>query len=149
MRSRQALSVIDPIRHLQTAIRAASKGSSRRRGHKLILTRFEAFLKANPNKSLYLPKICSAIRTPERTLRSACEKHLGMGPIRYLALRRMHLFRRALLQATPSKKTVKEIAHDHGFRELGRSSVSYRKMFGETPSTTLHRTNRKRVRQPG
>jgi AraC-like DNA-binding protein len=146
MSSKQALSVVDPFRHLQTAIRTASEGSGRTRRQKLILTRFEAFLNANPNRRLHLPEICSAIRTPERTLRLACVDYLGMGPIRYIALRRMHLVRRAFLQATPSTTTVTEIANDHGFTEIGRLAGTYRTLFGETPSTTLHGTNRKRVR---
>ena len=150
MSSKPVLSVVDPSRRLEAAIRIASKeaakGIGRSRRQKLILTRFEAFLKANPNKPLYLREICSAIRTPERTLRVACAEYLGVGPIRFLALRRMHLVRRALLQAIPSRTTVTEIANRHGFREMGRFAVNYRNLFGETPSTTLQRAPRKRVR---
>jgi AraC-like DNA-binding protein len=105
----------------------------------VIIARFEAFLEANPGTPLYLPEICTAIAASERTLRTACEEHLGMGPIRYLALRRMHLVRRALLRAVYSTTTVTRIATDHGFWELGRFSVNYRAMFGETPSATLQR----------
>jgi AraC-like DNA-binding protein len=49
----------------------------------------------------------------------------------------MHLVRRVLLQADPSKSTVTRIVTDHGFWELGRFSVSYRALFGESPSETL------------
>jgi AraC-like DNA-binding protein len=107
--------------------------------HDVIIARFEAFLEANPETPLYLPEICKGIATSERTLRIACEEHLGMGPIRYLALRRMHLVRHALLRTVPSTTTVTRIATDHGFWELGRFSVNYRIMFGETPSVTLQR----------
>jgi transcriptional regulator GlxA family with amidase domain len=103
-----------------------------------IIARFEAFLEANPDTPLYLPEICAAVGAGERTLRIVCQEHLGMGPIRYLALRRMHLVRRALSRAD-SSTTVTQIATDHGFWELGRFSVNYRTMFGETPSATLHR----------
>jgi transcriptional regulator GlxA family with amidase domain len=61
-----------------------------------------------------------------------------MGPIRYLALRRMHLARRALLQAD-SSTTVTRVATDHGFWELGRFSVAYRALFDESPSESLRR----------
>jgi AraC-like DNA-binding protein len=60
-----------------------------------------------------------------------------MGPIRYLTLRRMHLVRRALLHSEPSTATVTQILTDHGFWELGRFSVAYRMLFGESPSETL------------
>jgi AraC-like DNA-binding protein len=102
------------------------------------LTRFAEFLKANPDRPLYLTEICAAVGVAERTLRAACEEHLGMGPIRYLTLRRMHLVRRALLHSHPSTATVTRTVTDHGFWELGRFSVAYRALFGETPSETLH-----------
>ena len=111
-------------------------GSSR---HDTIVARFEEFLEANPDRPLYLTEICAAIGVAERTLRASCEKHLGMGPIRYLTLRRMHLVRRALLRSDPSRATVTQIVTDQGFWELGRFSVAYRGLFGESPSRTLRR----------
>jgi AraC-like DNA-binding protein len=107
--------------------------------HDKIVAKFEEYLEAHPDKPLYLDEICAAISTSERTLRCACEEHLGIGPIRYLALRRMHLVRRALLRAVYSTTTVTRITTDHGFWGLGRFSVAYRALFGETPSATLHR----------
>ena len=99
--------------------------------------RFVEFLEAHPHRPLYLTEICAAIGVAERTLRASCERHLGMGPIRYLTLRRMHLVRQALLHSDPSTKTVTQIVTDHGFWELGRFSVAYRMLFGEPPSKTL------------
>jgi AraC-like DNA-binding protein len=114
------------------------------RRHDMIIARFKEFLEANPNTPLYMPEICAAVGAAERTLRVACEEHLGMGPIRYLALRRMHLVRRALLQANPWRTTVTRIATDHGFWEMGRFSGAYRALFGETPSATLQRLSKDR-----
>ncbi len=112
-----------------------TNGSDR---HDKIVARFEAYLEAHPGKPLYLAEICAAVGAAERTLRIACAEHLGIGPIRYLALRRMHLVRRALLRGD-SSTTVTRVATDHGFWELGRFAVAYRTLFGETPSTSLHR----------
>ncbi len=106
---------------------------------RMIVARFEAFVAANPGTPLHLAEICGAIDVAERSLRTACVSHLGMSPKRYLALQRMHLVRRALLQAMPSTVTVTAIASDHGFWELGRFSTAYRALFGETPSATLNR----------
>jgi len=118
------------------AIRVVETSTGHRR-HKTVIARFEEFLAANSDRALYLAEICESIGVAERTLRATCEEHLGMGPIRFLTLRRMHLVRRALLQADPSKSTVTRIVTDHGFWELGRFSVSYRALFGESPSETL------------
>jgi AraC-like DNA-binding protein len=118
---------------------AAVETSTGGRRHDEIVARFEGFLEANHDRPLYLPEICAAIGVAERTLRASCEQHLGMGPIRYLTLRRMHLVRRALLRTDPSKATVTRIVTDHGFWELGRFSVAYRTLFGESPSESLRR----------
>jgi AraC-like DNA-binding protein len=107
------------------------------RQHTAIINRFEEVLARNCDRPMHLAEICAAVGVNERTLRASCEEHLGMGPIRYLWLRRMHLARRALLRADPAKATVTQIATDHGFWELGRFSVSYHALFGESPSVSL------------
>jgi AraC-like DNA-binding protein len=109
------------------------------RRHDAIVARFEEFLTANPDRPLYLTEICAAIGVAERSLRASCEEHLGMGPIRFLTLRRMHLVHRALRREDPSQSTVTRVVTDHGFWELGRFSVAYRTLFGESPSATLRR----------
>jgi AraC-like DNA-binding protein len=109
------------------------------RRHDAIVAGFEEFLTANPDRPLYLTEICAAIGVAERSLRASCEEHLGMGPIRFLTLRRMHLVHRALRHADPSDSTGTRIVTDHGFCELGRFSVAYRELFGESPSATLRR----------
>jgi AraC-like DNA-binding protein len=60
-----------------------------------------------------------------------------MSPHRYLWLRRMNLARGALARTDARTRTVTEIAGDYGFGELGRFAVSYRRLFGESPSVTL------------
>lgn len=109
------------------------------RRHDMIIARFEEFLETHPGQPLYLTEICAAIGVAERTLRVACDEHLGMGPIRFLSLRRMHLVHRALQQADPLTTTVTRLATDYGFWELGRFAVAYRALFGESPSESLRR----------
>jgi AraC-like DNA-binding protein len=113
-------------------------GAGHRR-HRAIMARFKNYLAANSDKPLYLSDLCAATGTSERTLRSCCQDHFGMGPMRYLWLRRMRLAHTALLVATPETTTVTRIAADHGFWELGRFANEYRMLFGELPSTVLRR----------
>jgi AraC-like DNA-binding protein len=109
------------------------------RQHELIMRRFRRVLEENPSQSLYLLEICKAIGVSDRTLRLCCQEHLGMGPKRYLLLRRMGLARRALREASPLEATVTEIATRWGFWHFGRFAGAYRSLFGEMPSATLHR----------
>lgn len=62
-----------------------------------------------------------------------------MGPKKYLLLRRMHLARASMFAANQAETTVTDIATQYGFWQLGRFSVEYKYLFGESPSTTLHR----------
>jgi AraC-like DNA-binding protein len=105
-----------------------------------VIRRFEEFIRSNPGEPLYLSQLCAATGVSARTLLAICHEHLRMGPKRYLVLRRMHFARRALLMADSAKTTVTEIATDFGFWELGRFSVAYHSLFGETPSSSLRRT---------
>ena len=109
------------------------------RQHTAIINRFEEVLAKNCNRPMYLAEICTAVGASERVLQISCEEHLGMGPIRYLWLRRMHLARSALLRADPTNATVTQIATDYGFWELGRFSVAYQALFGESPSASLRK----------
>jgi AraC-like DNA-binding protein len=108
------------------------------RQHQLIMRRFRRVMEENPDQSLYLPEICTAVGVSDRTLRRCCQEHLGMGAKRYLLLHRMHLARRALRERSPAEATVTEIAGRYGFWHFGRFAGAYRSLFGEMPSTTLH-----------
>ena len=107
--------------------------------HTAIVTKFEEFLQANCHRPLYLAEICAAAGVSERILEISCREHIGISPLRYLWLRRMHLTRRALARADPATTTVTAVSMDHGFWELGRFSVQYAALFGESPSATLRR----------
>jgi AraC-like DNA-binding protein len=107
------------------------------RSHSTVMRRLRDLLEINSDSALYVPEICSAIGVSERTLRVCCHEYLGMGPMHYLSLRRMHLARRALSNAEPGTTTVTEIATRFGFWHFGRFAGSYRSIFGESPSATL------------
>jgi AraC-like DNA-binding protein len=109
------------------------------RHHQGIMRRFRALIEANVGNPLYLPEICAALGVSNRTLQRCCREQLGLSPLRYLWLRRMHMVRRALVASYPTPGAVTEIATRYGFWELGRFSVAYCSMFGERPSATLHR----------
>ncbi len=115
-------------------------GSEKSRGQReSVMRRFERVLEENQDTPTHLTDVCTAIGVSARALRMHCQEHLGISPHRYLWLRRMHQARRALALADATAKTVTEIAIDHGFWELGRFSVAYKRLFNESPSATLRR----------
>lgn len=111
------------------------------RHHAVILYRFRRAVEANPDQPVYIPELCAAIGVSDRTLRVCCQEQLGMSPKRYLLLRRMHLAQRALRYGTPDTTSVTEIATQYGFWQFGRFAGQYKSLFGEAPSTTLHRAH--------
>jgi AraC-like DNA-binding protein len=103
------------------------------------MRRLEHALEAHRDQPLYLTELCAEVGVSARTLRLHCQEHFGMSPQRYLWLRRMNMARRDLARADSTQSTVTAIAVEHGFWELGRFSVQYRRLFGESPSETLRR----------
>lgn len=109
------------------------------RRHDQIMRRFYRMMEENPDQAVYLPELCRTIGVSDRTLRTCCHEQLGVSPKRYLVLRRLLFAHRALRRRTSGDSTVTEIATQYGFWELGRFAMEYRRLFGETPSATLHR----------
>jgi AraC-like DNA-binding protein len=103
------------------------------------MRRLEEVLMANFEQPLYMAELSAQVGTSYWTLRDCCLEYLGMSPKRYLWLRRMNIARRALRRANAEQTTVTGIASDCGFWELGRFSVAYRSLFGESPSIALRR----------
>ena len=117
----------------------AHNDAGARQRHAKIMARFEMVLAPPESAQRSMPEIAAAMGLSERTLCKCCEAFLGMSPGQYARLRRLNLVRAALRRADPAKSSVGEIARQWGFSELGRFAVAYRRIFGETPSTTLQK----------
>jgi AraC-like DNA-binding protein len=107
--------------------------------HIEIMRAFEDALCVCIERDVLLSDLFDAVGVPERTLRLCCGRFLGMGPRRYLQIRRLNKARAALQDADPENTHVAEIAHRYRFSELGRFAAAYRTLFGEMPSSTLRR----------
>jgi transcriptional regulator GlxA family with amidase domain len=106
-----------------------------------LVKRAEQLTLADLDQPLHISALCRALAVSERTLRKAFLGKHGVPPCRHLRLLRLSHARRALLSADRNLVTVTEIATGFGFVELGRFSVEYRKVFGESPSQTLQRAS--------
>jgi AraC family ethanolamine operon transcriptional activator len=97
-------------------------------------------LERSPAEPANVAQLAAAADVSERTLRTAFTEYFGVGPIRYLQLRRLHQVHRALQAAAPEETTVSEILVRHGEWSFSRFACSYRTLFGELPSVTLRST---------
>jgi len=99
-----------------------------------------------------LPRIhglAAGLRMSPRTLQKAFFSVTGMGPNAFFRTRLLNRARHVLLRSDPGGTKVCAVATDLGFTELGRFSVRYRELFGESPSQTLLRRPRPIVLVPG
>jgi AraC family ethanolamine operon transcriptional activator len=93
--------------------------------------------KENPPTIL---EIGSELGIPERTLHNAFSSVYGVSPKKYLMTQRL-IEARQVLSREDAPQLVSDVAHAFGFDELGRFSMRYRTMFGETPSETKRRVS--------
>ncbi len=121
---------------LAQAVPVAPESSSLANGA-VTIRLVEDYVAAFAGETVEIPDICHDLRLSRRTLDRSFQEHLGTGPKTYLRLSRLSAARAALMDARPGTASVTQVALDHGFSELGRFSVLYRRMFGETPAQTL------------
>ncbi|MEO8350621.1 MAG: helix-turn-helix domain-containing protein [Chthoniobacteraceae bacterium] len=85
---------------------------------------------------IYLDELCRACGLSRRGLQKIFREKIGISPMEYLSLRRLHGVRQDL-KANVEWGGVKAAALEWGFWHLGRFSAEYRRIFGELPSATL------------
>lgn len=94
----------------------------------------------------YAEKLKRRIRVPElareagvspRVLELAFHESLGVSPTRFLRWVRLNGLHRELRVIQKGTSRISDVATRWGFSELGRTSVEYRRFFGESPSATL------------
>lgn len=93
-------------------------------------------------RSLSLADLCAAASVSQSTLYRAFYHVCDQPPLAYFRKRRFYNARRQLVNAAAVRGAVKQIALSNGLTELGRFSVEYRRLYGESPSTTLERNAR-------
>jgi len=105
-----------------------------------IVKDIQRWLHLHPNAPVTLADLCREAHASRRTLIQGFQDHLGMGPMAYVKLLRLHAIRRRLLCAEPGQLQIGPLAEDWGFHNAGHFAASYRRLFGETPRDTLRRS---------
>ncbi len=105
-----------------------------------VVKRAELWYESRPRgEKLGVSDMASALAVPMRSLQRAFTTWTGMSPGRYFSLCRLHEFRKLLGEVGPISGAVTRAATDAGFDHLGRLARDYRELFGETPSESLYR----------
>lgn len=86
-----------------------------------------------------LADLCAGAGVSQSALYRAFHSVCDVSPLAYFHKRRLGNARRNLIHSAPGRGAVKNAALSAGLTELGRFSVEYRKLFGESPSATLGR----------
>ena len=105
------------------------------------------YFDAHYGDTIHIGLICDELGTSWKTLQRAFSRLYGTTPKRYLDFLRLAKARRLLL-SHESKRSVAEIAGSCGITHLGRFAQLYRDTYGESPSETTGRSNR-RLRDAG
>ena len=94
------------------------------------------------DQPITVPKFAAVVGVSQRTLEMAFHEILDITPLQYLHWQRLDIAHRDLINADPSTSSVTEIAESWDYSELGRFAVEYKKLFSESPSTTLNAAKR-------
>jgi len=101
----------------------------------------QRWLHEHPQQPITLTELCQQAHASRRSLIQGFHDHLGMGPMAYVKLQRLHSVRRLLLGAEPDQVRIGSIAAEWGFLNAGHFARDYRLLFGELPRHTLsHRS---------
>jgi AraC-like DNA-binding protein len=99
------------------------------------------FIESSLPDPITLAALAQVANVPIRTLSAHFNLKFGLSPMMYVAQRRLDRAFVALHSGAVS--TVTEAALNSGLSHFGRFSVAYRKRFGEHPSQTLRRSQRR------
>lgn len=117
-------------------------GRSREPARLELVKLVEAWAQRNPTLPITLEDLCTEVYASRRSLMRGFREHLGMGPMAFLKLRRLHGVHRQLLLQEPGSGRVQTLAERWGFHNAGHFSRDYRALFGERPLDTLRRVSR-------
>ncbi|MEA5443978.1 helix-turn-helix domain-containing protein [Cyanobium gracile] len=97
----------------------------------------QAWMAEHPHEPISLDGLCRQVAAGRRSLLQGFREHLGMGPMAYIKIRRLHSVRQALLAADPQATRICDLAAQWGFMNAGHFARDYHSLFGEHPRTSL------------
>jgi len=99
------------------------------------------YIHAHLYEPLPLSELCRRSGLKVRTLETGFREVTGLTPVAYVRSLRLNAVRRTLHDASARHQSISEIALDSGFWHLSQFATDYRKLFGETPTSTRSRSS--------
>ncbi|MES2739974.1 MAG: helix-turn-helix domain-containing protein [Pseudomonadota bacterium] len=106
-----------------------------RRRH--IVRQARDYMLAQRAQPISVPQLCAQVHVSRRTLQYCFEDVLGVSPMLYLRALRLNGVRRQLLEPVGGRISIGQVAADWGFSSFSQFSCDYRKLFGESASTSV------------
>ena len=101
--------------------------------------RARAFINDSLHSRITVLDVCAELGVSRRTLQDVFQRTLGMNPVAYLRMVRLHRARHDLRHPQSPWVSVGAVAARWGFLHPSQFSVDYQRMFGELPSHTLRK----------
>jgi AraC-like DNA-binding protein len=127
--------IAEMIVHTQSA--TYSDLARRWRNRARLLDRAEQYLKMNAGTPFNSKALATAVGITARMLQMHFIDAYGISPGHWARCLALHRVRDRLLKTDSSKFTIEGLAHECGFRHMGRFSAYYHDLFGEFPSATM------------
>jgi AraC family ethanolamine operon transcriptional activator len=106
----------------------------------MMVRQLDGMLSRNLGATFYSNELARQLGISVRTLHNAVIAIRGRPLHDYIRLRRLWCVHQSPISGAPTQ--IKAVALANGFWHPGEFSLSYRAMFGETPSQTLYRAKR-------
>lgn len=110
------------------------------RTRRYIVDRCHVLTRTQPDDPPSLMTLCRQLKISRRTLQYSFQVETGHSPVHYLRALRLNAVRRSLLQ--DPTQCIADAAARQGFFHQSYFSREYRRLFHESPSTTLQRAMR-------
>jgi AraC-like DNA-binding protein len=135
--TRVAQEVEETLGQLLAEACSAPSASPAKPASDAVARRAEEVLAENLERPFSLAEVAKEVGSSTRSLGRAFQRRHGMGPMAFWRRSRFEAARRDLFLADPHQASVTEVANRYRFAHLGRFAVTYRSLFGESPSDTL------------
>jgi AraC family ethanolamine operon transcriptional activator len=107
---------------------------------RIAVERAREYIRGKLAEPLPLSELCRYAHVQARSLEYGFREITGLSPIAYVKSLRLNAVRRDLSRTDAADHSISKIALDHGFWHLSQFAADYRKFFGETPTSTRHRS---------